>query len=270
MPCAIFMRGLQSVKFVKGNPYKTGAWNLVSHEVQLFVTCIVDTLYPEIGEAVVEVLQKSGQKVEFPHGQTCCGQPAFNAGMRAEARKMAEHTIRVFEDSPGDIVIPSGSCAGMVKHGYQELFSDDPEWQNRAKNIADRTYEFSQYLVDVLRITNLDSKFEGKITYHPSCHLLRDVGIDKQPQLLINNIQGAENTALPNREECCGFGGLFSIEHPEISKEMLERKINDLLSSGAETLVACDAGCIAHISGGLHRRKIEREVFHIAQILAAS
>ena len=237
---------------------------------QLFVTCIVDTLYPEVGEAVVNILQRAGVSVEFPLDQTCCGQPAFNAGMRTEARQMAERTIQVFEERPGDIVIPSGSCASMVKHGYQELFADDPAWLNRAQKFADRTHEFTQYLVDVLQIDNLNSEFEEKIAYHPSCHLLRDVGIDKQPQLLLNNIQGAENTALPKREECCGFGGLFSIEHPEISKEMLERKINDLLSSGAETLVACDAGCIAHISGGLHRRKIEREVLHIAQILANS
>ncbi|MBK5108046.1 MAG: (Fe-S)-binding protein [Anaerolineales bacterium] len=240
----------------------------MSRNVQLFVTCIVDTLYPDIGEAVVRVLQKTGVNIGFPEGQTCCGQPAFNAGMRTEARKMAEHTIQVFEDSPGDIVIPSGSCTGMLKHGYLELFAEDAQWLSRAQNIADRTFELTQYLVDVLEITNFDSKFEGKITYHPSCHLMRDVGIDRQPMILLDNVRGAELTPLQKREECCGFGGLFSIEHPEISKEMLERKINNLLSSESETLVACDAGCMAHISGGLHRRKIEREVLHIAEILA--
>ena len=151
---------------------------------QLFVTCIVDTLYPEVGEAVVNILQRAGVTVEFPRDQTCCGQPAFNAGMRAEARQMAEHTIRVFEERPGDIVIPSGSCAGMVKHGYQELFADDPGWLNRAKNLADRTYELTQYLVDVWQIDELNSDLKEKIAYHPSCHLLREVGIDEQPQLL--------------------------------------------------------------------------------------
>jgi L-lactate dehydrogenase complex protein LldE len=216
------------------------------------------------------VLQKTGVNIGFPAGQTCCGQPAFNAGMRFEARKMAEHTLQVFEDSPGDIVIPSGSCAGMVKHGYQELFADDPGWLKRAQHLADRTFEFTQYLVDVLEITDLNSSFEGKITYHPSCHLLREVGIDNQPKVLLDNVHGVEFNPLPNREECCGFGGLFSIEHPEISKEMLERKINNVISSGAETLVACDAGCMAHISGGLHRRKIDRKVLHIAEILASS
>jgi len=237
---------------------------------QLFVTCIIDTLYPEVGEAVVRVLQRAGVSVKFPDDQTCCGQPAFNAGMRSEARKMAEHTIQVFEGNPGDIVIPSGSCAGMVKHGYQELFADDPAWLKRAQNMADRTYELTQYLVDVLGIDDLKSVFNEKIAYHPSCHLLRDVGIDEQPQLLLTNVQGAELVALPNRNECCGFGGLFSIEHPEISKEMLDRKIENFLSSGASVLVSCDAGCVAHISGGLHRQKLHQKVLHIAEILDKS
>lgn len=234
---------------------------------QLFVTCIVDTLYPEVGEAVVHILQRAGVDVEFPSDQTCCGQPAFNAGLRSEARKMAEHTIQVFEGSSGDIVIPSGSCTGMVKHGYQELFADDPDWLKRAQNLADRTFELTQYLVDVLEIDNLKSEFNEKIAYHPSCHLLRDVGIDEQPQLLLSKVQGAELIPLPKRDECCGFGGLFSIEHPEISKEMLDRKIENFLSSGASVLVACDAGCVAHISGGLHRRKNHQKALHIAEIL---
>ncbi len=237
---------------------------------QLFVTCIVDTLYPEVGEAVVHILQRTGVNVEFPSDQTCCGQPAFNAGMRVEARQMAEHIIRVYEDKLGDIVIPSGSCTGMVKHGYQELFADDPEWLKRAQNLADRTYELTQYLVDVLEIHDLNSVFQEKVAYHPSCHLQRDVGIDEQPQLLLSKVQGAELVPLPQRDECCGFGGLFSIEHPEISKEMLDRKIENFLSSGASVLVACDAGCVAHISGGLQRRKIKRKALHIAEILDKS
>jgi len=234
---------------------------------QLFVTCIVDTLYPEVGEAVVRILHRAGVSVEFPSGQTCCGQPAFNAGMRTEARRMAEHTIQVFEGNSGDIILPSGSCTGMIKHGYQELFADDPEWLKRAQSLAERTYELTQYLVDVLDIDDLKSEFNEKIAYHPSCHLLRDAGIDEQPQILLANVVGAELIPLPKRDECCGFGGLFSIEHPEISKEMLDRKIENFLSSGASVLVACDAGCIAHISGGLHRRKYHQKALHIAEIL---
>jgi len=239
----------------------------VSNTTQLFVTCIIDTLYPETGEAVVRVLQRSGAVVDFPREQTCCGQPAFNAGMRPQARQLAENTIRILENSPGDIVIPSGSCTGMICHGYQELFADDPVWLERSQAIASRTYEFTQYLVDVIGVENLEARFPDKISYHASCHLLRDLGIDVQPQRLLEKVIGADLIPLPKREECCGFGGLFSIEHPEISKAMLDRKIDNFISSGASTLVSCDAGCVAHISGGLHRKKISLKAMHIAEVL---
>ena len=239
----------------------------MARTAQLFVTCIIDTLYPETGEAVVRVLQRSGVTVDFPRNQTCCGQPAFNAGMRPQARQMAENTIRILENCPGDIVIPSGSCTGMIRHGYQELFADDPDWLERSQAIANRTYEFTQYLVDVIGVENLDAKFPHKISYHASCHLLRELEIDEQPQRLLENVKEAELIALPKREECCGFGGLFSIEHPEISKAMLDRKIDHLIASGASILVSCDAGCVAHISGGLQRKKISLQAVHIADIL---
>jgi L-lactate dehydrogenase complex protein LldE len=239
----------------------------VARIAQLFVTCIIDTLYPETGEAVVRVLQRCGATVEFPRDQTCCGQPAFNAGMRPQARQMAENTIRILENSPGDIVIPSGSCTGMIRQGYQELFADDPDWLERSQAVAKRTYEFTQYLVDVIGVENLDAKFPHKISYHASCHLLRDLEIDEQPQRLLEKVKEAELIPLPKREECCGFGGLFSIEHPEISKAMLDRKIDNLITSGASILVSCDAGCVAHISGGLQRKKISLQAVHIADIL---
>jgi len=239
----------------------------VAKTTQLFVTCLIDTLYPETGEAVVRILQRSGATVDFPRDQTCCGQPAFNAGMRPQARQMAENTIRILENSPGDIVIPSGSCTGMIRQGYQELFADDPDWLERSQAIANRTYEFTQYLVDVIGVENLDAKFPHKISYHASCHLLRDLEIDEQPQRLLEKVKEAELIPLPKREECCGFGGLFSIEHPEISKAMLDRKIDNLITSGASILVSCDAGCVAHISGGLQRKKISLQAVHIADIL---
>lgn len=239
----------------------------VADTVQLFVTCIIDSLYPETGEAVVRVLRRAGVNVNFPREQTCCGQPAFNAGMRPQARKMAENNIQILERYPGDILIPSGSCTGMIRHGYAELFRDDPDWRRRAKALSDRTYEFTEYLVDVLQIDQLGTKFSGKITYHASCHLLRDLGIDEQPKRLLDNIHDAELVLLPKSEECCGFGGLFSIEHPEISKAMLERKIDNILTCGADTVVSCDSGCLANISGGLHRRKIPINAKHIAEIL---
>ncbi len=234
---------------------------------QLFITCIIDALYPETGEAVVRVLQRLGVDVDFPKDQTCCGQPAFNAGMRRQARRMAEHTIKTLENSPGDIVIPSGSCTGMIRHGYLELFSEDADWLERAKATANRTFEFTEYLVDVVGVEDLRVKFPNKFTYHASCHLLRDLGVDKQPQRLLEEVVEGEIIPLPKREECCGFGGLFSIEHPEISKAMLDRKIENFIASGASYLVSCDAGCIAHISGGLQRRKIFLKAVHIADIL---
>lgn len=235
--------------------------------VQLFVTCILDTLYPEIGEAVVRVLERAGVKVSFPPDQTCCGQPAFNAGLRADARKMAIHTIQAFEPYPGPVVIPSGSCAAMVRHSYTELFANDPKWLPRAISLAERTYEFSEFLVDELGVTHLNAQFDGKITYHSSCHLLREMRVDRQPRELLASVRGAEFVELPGTTECCGFGGVFSAEHPEISNEMLKRKISNIERSGASTVVSCDAGCVMNINGGLHRLKKPQRAIHIAEIL---
>jgi L-lactate dehydrogenase complex protein LldE len=236
--------------------------------VQLFVTCIIDTIYPEVGEAVVEVLERTGARVEFPFGQTCCGQPAFNAGMREQARQMAIQTIRVFEGSTGPVVIPSGSCTAMLRHSYLEMFADDPEWLPRAQALAKRTYEFTEFLVDVLGISDLGARFSGAITYHESCHLQRGLGLSRQPRALLNNVQGAELVELHDSDECCGFGGVFSIEHPEISAAMLARKIESIESSQAPVVVSCDAGCITNINGGLHRQGKSQRAVHIAEILA--
>ena len=237
--------------------------------VQLFVTCIIDTLYPETGEAVVRVLQRAGVDISFPPGQTCCGQPAFNAGLRGQARKMAIQTIKAFEPYPGPVVVPSGSCASMIRHSYAELFADDPTWLPRALALAERTYEFSEYLVDQLGVTDLKARYEGRLTYHSSCHLLRGLGVDWQPRALLAKVQGAELVELPDTADCCGFGGVFSIEHPEISSAMLERKIANLETSGASVVVSCDAGCVTNINGGLHRLHKHQQAVHIADVLDA-
>jgi L-lactate dehydrogenase complex protein LldE len=236
--------------------------------VQLFITCLIDILQPQIGEAVVRVLRRSGVDVSFPKSQTCCGQPAFNAGLRSEARKSAKHTIRVFEKTSGPVVIPSGSCTSMIRHGYLELFAENPEWLNRAKELADRTFEFTEFLVDYMKITWFDSSCPGKLTYHPSCHLRRGLGIDRQPRLLLKNIKGVEIIDLPHEEDCCGFGGVFSVKHPEISAEILKRKINNISDSEAPIVVVCDTGCLLHMAGGLHRMNSQIKVNHIAEILA--
>ncbi len=234
---------------------------------QLFITCIIDTIYPETGEAVVRVLEKAGVHVSFPPGQTCCGQPAFNAGLRHEARKMAIQTINAFESFPGPVIVPSGSCAAMIRHSYAELFADDAKWLPKVKALAERTYEFSEFLVDVLGITDMGARFDGRITYHSSCHLLRGLGVDRQPRSLLAAIQDAELVELPDSGDCCGFGGVFSIEHPEISTAMLERKIANIEASGAALVVACDAGCVTNINGGLHRRHKTQKAVHIADLL---
>ncbi len=235
--------------------------------VQLFVTCLIDTLQPQIGEAVVRVFDHLSINVGFPQDQTCCGQPAFNAGLRDDARKMAKHAIEVFENAPGPIVIPSGSCAAMLRHGYPELFANDHQWLPRAQDLANRTFEFTEFLVDELGITDIGTQFPGEITYHPSCHLLRGLGVDQQPRALLANIKDAQIHVLPNADECCGFGGVFSVEHPEISAEMLKRKILNTEASDADTVVVCDTGCLLHINGGLHRQGKKPNVKHIAEIL---
>ncbi len=240
----------------------------MTQTVQLFVTCIVDSLYPDVGEAVLRVLHKAGVQVEFPAGQTCCGQPAFNAGMRPEAASIARHTIRVFEGTKGPIVVPSGSCTAMIRHGYPELFASEPEWQERARALAGRTYEFTEFLVDQLGVLDLGSNFSGRLAYHASCHLLRDLGVRTQPRRLLDALPGVELVELLHSEDCCGFGGVFSVEHPELSTEMLKRKLENIEASRAPYIVACDAGCITHINGGLHRAGRPQRAVHIAQVLA--
>jgi L-lactate dehydrogenase complex protein LldE len=239
----------------------------MSQTAQLFITCILDTLYPEIGEAVVRVLGRLGVQVEFPPGQTCCGQPAFNAGLRDQARPIAIHTIRLFEKTSGPIVVPSGSCTAMIRHGYPELFANDAKWLPRARALAERTYEFTEYLVDNLGVTDVGARFPGKLTYHSSCHLLRDLGVDRQPRALLAAVREAELVELPYTDECCGFGGVFSAEHPEISSEMLKRKMANIEDSGAPWVVACDAGCLTNINGGLHRQGKPQRVLYIAEVL---
>ena len=235
--------------------------------VQLFITCLVDSFYPQTGEAIVDIFHRLGVNVDFAPDQTCCGQPNFNAGLRQEARPIAEHTIRVFEKTSGDIVTPSGSCAHMFKHGYPELFQDDAAWLSRAQTLANRVYEFTEYVVDKLGITDLGARWDGTLTYHPSCHSLRGMRIDRQPRALLANIRDAHFIELPQADECCGFGGIFSMEHPELSSEWLQRKIGNLESTQSPTLVVTDAGCLMHIAGGLHRQKKKQQVFHIAEIL---
>ena len=215
----------------------------------------------------MDIFQRLGIRVDFARDQTCCGQPAFNAGLRKDARAVAEHTIKVFESTTGDIVSSSGSCIHMFRHNYPELFEGDSVWLPRAKALAERTYEFTEYLVNKLGVTDVGAKWNGLLTYHPSCHTLRGINVDKQPRALLANVQGATLVELPHAEECCGFGGIMSVEHPELSAEWLKRKISNLESTNSPTLVVTDAGCLMHIAGGLNRQKKSQRVMHIAEVL---
>jgi len=215
----------------------------------------------------VDIFRRLDIDVEFARDQTCCGQPSFNAGLREEARPIVEHTIKVFEATTGDIVVPSGSCAHMMKHGYAELFREDPIWLPRAQALAERVYEFTEYLVDKLGVTDLGAHWDGTLTYHPSCHTLRGMGIDKQPRALLANVKGANIVELPEADSCCGFGGIFSVEHPELSAEWLKRKIGNLEKTESPTLVVTESGCLMHVAGGLHRQKKSQRVVHIAEVL---
>lgn len=235
--------------------------------VQLFITCLTDSFFPQTGEAVVETLNRLGIGVEFAPDQTCCGQPQFNAGLRKDAREIAEHTIKVFETTSGDIVTPSGSCAHQFRHNYKELFEGDPIWYPRAEALGKRVFEFTEYLVDKLGVTDVGASWDGLLTYHPSCHTLRGINVDRQPRALLQHVRGATLVELPNAQECCGFGGVMSAEHPELSAEWLKRKISNLEKAQSPTLVVTDAGCLMHIMGGLHRQKKKQRVVHIAEVL---
>jgi L-lactate dehydrogenase complex protein LldE len=234
--------------------------------VQLFVTCLVDSLFPEVGEAILEVLNRVGVRVKIAPDQTCCGQPAYNAGFREAARRMAIHTLEVYGKTKGPVLVPSGSCAAMLQHGYLELFAEDPLWYVRAERLASRTYEFSQFLVDVLGIVDLGSNFAGRIAYHPSCHLLRDLDVDQQPWSLLEAVGGAQISKL--EPACCGFGGVFAVDHAKISTEMLKRKITEIEELHPQVVVGCDVSCLMQIEGGLRHRGSDIRCAHLAQILA--
>ncbi|HQU82305.1 MAG TPA: (Fe-S)-binding protein [Pyrinomonadaceae bacterium] len=238
-------------------------------KVSLFITCLVDQLCPNVGVAAVKVLRRAGCEVIFDERQTCCGQPAFNTGYRKEARKFAEKFIEIFEDSDADFIVsPSGSCTAMVKH-FHELFPDDKNWRERCEKIAEKTYEFSSFLVNVLKIENVGAKFSGKITWHDACHGLRDLNIKNEPRELLKNVENAEFIELENADVCCGFGGTFSVKYAEISAAILENKIEAIENSGADFVTACDASCLMQIGGRLSRLNSKVKPLHIAEILAA-
>ena len=235
--------------------------------VHMLVTCMVDAFYPAVGISVAEILEAHGISVEFSPDQTCCGQPAFNGGFWSDARAMARHTLDVFSMTDGPIVVPSGSCVDMIVHHYPEILKDDAEYMSTAQDVAARTHEFTQFLVDKLGLTDVGASFCGRAAYHPSCHGLRSLNIREQPQTLLAHVDGMQQVELPCAEECCGFGGLFSVTMSAISGDILERKLDHLIESGVDLLVGTDVSCLMHMAGGLQRRGSQIAVKHIAEVL---
>lgn len=236
-------------------------------EVSLFVQCLVDALYPEVAEAMVRIFRKLDIPMTCPADQTCCGQPAFNSGYWNEAKAAATRFISVFEHAD-QIVCPSGSCVNMVRNHYPELFADDGKWLHRARAMGEKTFELTEYLVDVLGVEDLGARYEGRVTYHDSCHLLRGIGVSEQPRKLIRNVRGAGFAEMDESDRCCGFGGAFSVRYPEISSAILEDKIRHIVDSRADVVVGCDMGCLMNIQGMLKRENIPVRTLHIAQLLA--
>ncbi|CAM4062749.1 (Fe-S)-binding protein [Paenibacillus alkaliterrae] len=234
-------------------------------KVSLFITCLSDALYPRVGEAMVRLLAKYGVSLQFPTVQTCCGQPAYNSGYWKEARDSAKTILDAFEDS--DFVIsPSGSCTGMIHH-YPKLFEDDPVMLERAKRLQSKAYEFTQFLVQVLGVTDVGAAFPHKVTYHPSCHGSRILGVKDEPLALINNVKGLELVPLPFAEDCCGFGGTFAVKMADISGAMVTEKVDHVLETEAEVLVGLDMACLLNIAGNLRYRNEPVRVMHLAELL---
>jgi L-lactate dehydrogenase complex protein LldE len=230
------------------------------------ITCLSDAVYPRVGEAMVRILARYGIELDFPQVQTCCGQPAFNSGYWDEARASARTLLDAFAHSDF-VVAPSGSCIGMIRHYYPKLFAHDPALAAQAQALADKTYEFSQFLVGVLGVEDVGAVFPHKVTYHPSCHGTRLLGVKDEPMKLLANVRGLELVPLPYAEDCCGFGGTFAVKMADISGAMVDEKATHVLETEAEVLVGLDMGCLMNISGHLHYRGAPIRVMHLAELL---
>jgi len=233
--------------------------------LSLMITCLGDVIRPNAGKAVVRLLRRLGHTIDFPEAQTCCGQPMYNSGYADLAREQAKHTIGVFA---GDqlVITPSGSCAAMVKVEYPHLLEDDKEWQARAVDLAARTFEFSDYLVNQLQVVDVGAKFHGKVAYHFACHL-RMLGQSNEVETLVRHVEGATYVPLNRQDQCCGFGGSFSIRYPQISGNLVDDKMRCILATGADCVVSTDAGCLMNIGGRIHRENKPVELLHIAELL---
>ena len=235
--------------------------------VALFVTCLVDLFRPTVGLAAVKLLEDAGCTVEVPRRQTCCGQPAYNSGDRADAKAIALQVFDAFA-SYDYVVAPSGSCVGMLRVHYPELFADDPENLPRAQELAERSWELVSFLVDVCGMQAVAADWHRRVTYHDACSGLRELGVKLQPRQLLASVNGLSMEELPGAEVCCGFGGTFCVKYPEISDKMVTDKAADIAGTGAEAVLSGDMGCLLNIAGKLYRQGRQVEVRHVAEVLA--
>lgn len=252
----------------EGKAQKPGSGTKVS----VFITCLVDLFFPEVGISMVRLLGRLGADVSFLPGQTCCGQPAFNSGYRADARVLAKRFIRVFSDAVENdsyIVSPSGSCTTMVRVFYRELLRDDPEALGALDSLEGRLFELSEFLTEVLGVEDVGAEYAGSVTYHDSCHALRELGVSDGPRRLIRAVRGVSFSEMEMCDVCCGFGGAFSVKYPEVSVSMLEEKLGSIAQTGADTLVSTDMGCLMQIGGAVKKRGLPIRVMHLAELLAS-
>ncbi len=235
--------------------------------VALFVTCLVDLFRPSVGFAAVKLLEEAGCIVEVPEAQSCCGQPAYNSGDRADAKAIARQVIAGFSQYDY-VVVPSGSCGGMIKAHYPALLADEPAWAERAKALAGRTYELVSFLADILKLDRVAARYAGTVTYHDACSGLRELGVKEQPRRLLRGVDGLTLKEMAMPEVCCGFGGTFCVKYPEISDKMVSDKAADIAATGADTLLCGDMGCLLNMAGKLARLGKPIAVRHVAEILA--
>ncbi|MXO80191.1 Fe-S oxidoreductase [Paenibacillus sp. OT2-17] len=234
-------------------------------KVSLFITCLSDAIYPKVGEAMARLLVRYGVQLDFPKIQTCCGQPSYNSGYWDETRVAAKTILKAFNDSDF-VVSPSGSCTYMIHH-YPELFKDEPEWLDSARRLEQKTYEFTQFMVQVLGVTDVGASFPHTVTYHPSCHGTRLLGVKEEPMKLLGSVKGLQLVPLPFAEDCCGFGGTFAVKMPDISGAMVTEKVDHIRETEAEVLVGLDMACLMNIAGNLRYREEPVRVMHLAELL---
>jgi L-lactate dehydrogenase complex protein LldE len=240
-------------------------------KIALFVTCLADAVYPQVGRATVTLLERLGHEVVFPSAQTCCGQMHINTGYQREALPLVRHHVETFEDC--DVVVaPSGSCVGSVRHQHAMVArgAGDQALAERAEAVATRTYELSELLIDVLGVEDVGAYYAHRVTYHPTCHSLRLLRVDDKPLRLLRHVRGMTLLELPESDQCCGFGGTFALKNPDTSTAMLADKMKNVISTGAEVATAGDSSCLMHIGGGLSRLRTGTRTVHLAEILAGT